>query len=522
LTFKAIAAGCPVDSGTISTILHSFVEAGVLQLWKSAPSAQDDALPISTIAIVTADRPDSFERCFRSYCDRSGTDGNVTRLLIVDGSQTPSNADRVRIIGQTGPKGLRTQYVGTSESAQLRADLTHLGFARPSLDFGLSAGLTGANRNIVLALTAGEGVLMVDDDVVLKTWTTVQSEERLMVVGHGDHRGATFFADRSEAVRSAAWGGGSITCVHERLLGRPLGSLFAQFPFVDSDNACGHILQSACTAESRVRATMTGILGDTGFHCPYRMLFGSGPLPAHLMWDDSQCQLALHSRECQLIAPCYIVAHTVSLMATCMGVANWLPLPPFMPRGRNQDGVFGATVSCIDRSASFGHVPLGVVHDSARDAGYETAFASARGLRLADIMFAALSHLWPYVEDPEPWTSLRRLGKALSVLGASNSAHFEHVIREATVRHRTDELRKAFAELEANRYCAETWRSSVEQYAHTLMLASSSDSFVTPEEFSHSNRSEALTATQRYIGAMGDLCSAWPDIIAELRTRRIS
>jgi hypothetical protein len=75
-------------------------------------------------------------------------------------------------------------------------------------------------------------------------------------------------------------------------------------------------------------------------------------------------------------------------MSYCMGLDNRSLLPPFLPVGRNEDGVFGVTLGLTDENALFAHLPYGVIHDSQRPSSYaeDEKMVSARRTRLSDLI----------------------------------------------------------------------------------------------------------------------------------------
>src|SRR5688500_14202276 len=110
------------------------------------------------------------------------------------------------------------------------------------VDFALTPGSIGANRNLVLLLTAGDQVLMADDDIVCEPWTRDGGSQGVAVWGHTDPQDSEFFASREDARHAAASWSGDLLAAHEALLGQPMPELLTSEDPPDLGETCGHLI----------------------------------------------------------------------------------------------------------------------------------------------------------------------------------------------------------------------------------------------------------------------------------------
>ncbi len=373
----------------------------------------------------------------------------------------------------------------------------------------------GANRNLLLLLTAGEHVLTVDDDVVLETWSATDRDDGLALMGHHQELfETTFFPDRVTALNTVARSAVDVFSAHEALLGHSLSALVAQSsPAADMTRACGH-LRSALE-EGRplvVRATFTGLAGDAGVYCPYRLLFSGGPLRQLLLTNASMFQTALTSREASRIVHTNVVTHDCGCMAPCMGLANREVVPPFMPTGRNEDGVFGVMLAASDPATVFGHVPVGVLHDSNRPSARPAGpILSASASRLSDLIISVVmrSRL-PEASTLDAW--LREMGHRFIDLAELSRRDIAAYVSEMISEERSLELAQ-IAEAVDGENCPKHWRDGLTRYRDQLLASMTTEAFYLPTEFHGVGTvEEGFDALRAFMRGFGRLIDGWPDL----------
>ncbi len=469
--------------------------------------------PISAIGIPTADRPDIIGTAIADALDHVGRRGSPVRTFVLDGSRSADHQQQTRHRVESKSGG-RVAYVGPSQRAAGVARLARAGFSREMLESAVGRGSIGSQRNLLLLLGAGRGVLMTDDDVRWTTWRPPTYEPGLRLAGHSEPRAHRFFGTREEAVEGCDQQTADLDLLtlHEHLLGRAVGDLLDDQ--TDFSSACPHLL--ALLDDSRplvVRVTMAGLAGDSGTYCPYLRLFADGEVRATLSRSQEAFDLALSSREIQRVASRTTVTHDPRCMAGCMAVDNTDLLPPFMWHGSNEDGLFGVMLAASDRSALFGHLACGVVHDSdrpsARDAG---PILSATQTRLADLLLV-IARRASQRAIPDIRTGLASLGRLCCEATDQPPGEFQGFARDVLLDARGRQLLRLSHIAEDQTY-PPYWREAATRFRDECLDSMKDVSFFCPVEFKRANETTdgCLARVQSAIRRFGELLQTWPDL----------
>ena len=130
---------------------------------------------ISTVGVVTRDRPEPLQRSLESYSRNVRDAGHRPNLVVCDDSTGKSSDANAGIAAEIGRKfGLRVSYLGWREKVQLANVLAGLvevparivrGTILDTLHTGYSR---GANTNALILETCGEAFMCFDDDSVCR------------------------------------------------------------------------------------------------------------------------------------------------------------------------------------------------------------------------------------------------------------------------------------------------------------------------------------------------------------------
>jgi hypothetical protein len=298
---------------------------------------------------------------------------------------------------------------------------------------------------------------------------------------------------------------------HETLLGQSLSGLMASLRPADVTHACGHLRKALDNGQPQVvKATFAGLAGDAGVYCPYRFLFSSGPLRDRLRSNPSAFSTALKSRDVSRIVRTNTVTHDNWCMATCIGLVNTSVLPPFLPINRNEDGVFGVMLSAADEAAVFGHLPVGVLHDSSRPSERtEGVVLSATQSRLAELVLHVLRK-----RDVRGQTTadgwLQDTGQAFMEFGRLDSRDLAAFVTGVILEQRTSEI-AAIDRDASDPGCPPHWRAIIDKYREKLSRALTTPEFFLPAEFHGTGDVDAgYHALQTFVQSFGELVSSWP------------
>jgi hypothetical protein len=524
-----VRTGVAGDTHGILATLQSLAMGGLLRscadLLPATSARPVDVIPVTTVAIITAGRPRVLRRGLESFARHLDAYGQPARLLVVDGSSDDGHqsANRQVAADLTRTTGRKIAYVGAPDASALRSRLAASGVSAAALDFALTPGTIGANRNLVLLLTAGEHVLMADDDIVCEPWRRDGDSQGIAVWGHTEPQDTEFFTSREDVRHTAVWSPLDLLSTHSALLGQPMSGLLSAAPDApDLGETCGHLI--AALVEGRcpsVRATFSGIAGDAGTYCPYGRLFTSGPTHTRLASSRDVFELALRSREVLRVASRNVITHDPRCMAGCMGLANRDLVPPFMPAGRNEDGVFGAMLHAVEPLTLFAHLAVGVVHESDRPAMYEDrAMRSASDTRVSDVLMLATRAAMLGATDLDPASRLARIASALIDLGRLDAQDFLTHVTRLVLDSRAQQLARIEAMVSRPAEYPPYWRAGLDEYRRAIVRGLARPDFFLPIEFQDAGGVEqGFSSVQRFVGGFGALLAAWPAIRQAMAVR---
>lgn len=531
----AEAIACAVSNvspAEVLALLASLRDAGMLRDdssdWPLETRTVRAGARITTIGICTADRPRILSRCLTSYAASSAAAGNSLRWVIVDGSLNRRTAAANRTVAArvASQFDLHLHYIGPTEREWIVGDLTNHGIEEDVLrdclvpkchQFG-----AGACRNMLLLASAGEMVLMVDDDTLCTVWQS-SHDDSLVISGHADPRVTHFFSLRSDALQFIdSTSDVDLPTAHMTLLGSSLEGLCRGTDTWHLRSPCEHVvaaLDGGGRAQGTVRATFGGIAGDSASSSPSWVLFANGPTRSRLLSNPDTLRTALRSREVVRAALCNTVVHEPNCMAYCMGLDNTRLTPPFLPAGRNEDGVFGGLLSLLDPNALFGHLSCGVVHDSNRPAEYHRDGTWGTRVTLADLVLAAARLSRPPVWVRSDSDRLNYCAGSLSALSRQDLSSFVEAMTSVVLEKASGELRLLDALINDCRGSA--LAAEAQAYVDATLAAARAAHLLVPLECQPCESvDQAFRAAQAGVSTFAGALRVWPDIWTVAMTRR--
>lgn len=347
----------------------------------SKTPADDGSLQTPLTAIVnTADRVDFCCRCLASLRDSGDIAAMLGSLLIIDGSRDPANSIELQ---KKLPQVCRTLaapviYFGPQERAKVLHCLAAEGFNKEVLSFiiGESQDVfsAGAARNLALLLTAGRDAVTIDDDAVWKFYILSGAEISSALSLSNETRSWSihFYTTREAALQAHSPAPIDAAGAAKRLLGKSLAQVAASWPgAIDDRYACGHMDEDILNRTGCVAAVQVGIVGDSGWHSADLLSAYDEQLAQRFHNFPSTLRTSLLSREVSAYSRTCSIGHDSKCMAIGLFLHNKLPLPPFMPQHRNEDGVFGGMVQACLPHAYSAHLPFAMLHDAAQRSGYQ-------------------------------------------------------------------------------------------------------------------------------------------------------
>ncbi len=539
---RLFAAGWEDDgSGFIESAFRELISHGLL-VPKSAflrglleMGAGCEAPPtVTSVIVTTRDRIPQLQRCLVGFIENTRKHGRSVDYLVIDNSRNENQ--RVKITGVLTPfaaGGVKIHYAGREEKSRFKIELVQAGSAEglpdDIVDFCLFgdegfAQTYGANRNALLLDTTGELIVMTDDDTLCQPAVLGESAPTLALSSMKDPAVTRFHADRRQLVRSVRTTDVDILSWHEKVLGRSIAGCMSA---LGSDSA----LDVECiTPESAhffgkalkvVRASASGHWGDAGMDSPYLLLELSGKSRDLLMRSKEQYTQAGESREIFRSVPCCTISDNSVFMAINAGIDNRSLLPPFLPVGRNEDGIFAMTLRICAQDALIGHIPLAVLHSPQEARRYEQGGSPIAAPRLAEILSAIMSTFNPSPGHETVSQRLSDLGKLLVDVGSLKIEDFTEHVETVWAAAASRYIGLLESLLDLHRGKPDYWAEDVLSFIERLTDFTVHKSAAAPRELLETQTPEqAVEVCRRVVRRFGELLQWWPVIYGAAKKLR--
>lgn len=336
-------------------------------------------MPISCISVPTGDRPEMLARCLSSLLETFEQMASTPALVVADSSKSQTSADRCRkhllSIAQNSQTAIT--YIGLEERRTFIERVEKSGAASPnSIRFAIGESFSedyGSNRNAILLATLGEVVLSTDDDTLPGYARAMGLIDTLpkYVSSATRHMSTWYFESLAESTSSGWRSNESSVSIHNQYIGKSAGELpttqYAESVHNGPDSTIEKQPNDWCIAVCTL-----GVAGDCGLITNRAYLLESDEASRARLMRSRPSYLTLaksrfvvrHPREV-LIAP------VTDFMSMSYSFDNRVPLPPFMPRFRGEDAVFGRMLSRSSARYRMAHLPYAVVHAPAESRQFQ-------------------------------------------------------------------------------------------------------------------------------------------------------
>lgn len=492
---------------------------------RSAASKAEPTPPLTTLGIVTRNRPEALARCLESYLLNARQYSRKLRCVVVDDSDPGSaQANRARLVELKKRYGAEIFYAGSEEKDRFIRDLVSEGTREDDARFALSdperCGFTpGANRNALLLETVGELLVSVDDDTVCKTAPSPVAGGGLSLSSENDPTEFWFYSDRDALLAAVRFEDRDFMGAHEALLGKSLGAWTGSPEDVDFESLDPLFLRHLEAGEGRVCVTMNGLLGDSGMGGTGGYLTLEGPSRERLIASESAYRSARAGREVLRCATRPTIVNRPFLMTPGVGLDNRELLPPFMPVMRNEDGLFGLVLRQGWERSVIAHLPWMLLHSPME--ARKASMGGVLGVDSYDLVFAALASidLGRLKADGAP--RLRALGRHLTELASLGAGGFENAVRRLLYSRAEGTAGKMNRMLERHDRSPGYWAEDVRQSLEGLRRTLESGDFPTPRDLQAGRTpEEARELGRRGVQRYGRLLEAWPELVQATRSLR--
>lgn len=429
---QRIAGATGASSSQVRGLLDALHARGLLQTRDALLEAVGPQAPAKPerIGIITANRPDSALRCAQQLTTAGRAHDNLRPLLVTDDSTGAQARQALRTgLGRLAsesdtPIALVDHRIAQALVDALAAELDppdarqHLG----ALLIGSQGVGCGANRNTQQLLCAGTAFVSLDDDTLPLFIKPPGASDAPRLGGPADPLAYWLHAHRDDIWQQHAMHALAPDTVHAALLGHAPTAVCDTHTSLDGLDDRG----LAALAGGRIRATMTGAAGDCGMHTPGYLLWNDTPSLDRLTADADTYQALRFGRNVVRAATQPVATRGTLFMGACTAYDGLEVLPPFPPRHRNSDGVFGAALCMADPQAWIGHLPLAVRHDppDQRVTQVDQALTALPGLGSNSLLRLVLHQLPTATTGDGIATGLRRAGFGLRGLCETSPAGF--------------------------------------------------------------------------------------------------
>jgi hypothetical protein len=470
---------------------------------------------ISSLAIITAERPEECLRAFASYDANLQLHSRPATMIVMDDSKLPNDLKN-RLRKHSVPSGREVRYAGRAEKLAYIEGLSRAGIdsniARFAIlgDIHLSICSIGANRNALLLDTIGENVLSADDDTICKLRGHPAPATGCKLQCSGNPRDSWFYSNRDEIVAEDRWTDHDLLHEHGEMLGESAAAMIqGAGGQVEADQLCSDLLYALQAGSSMIRVTMSGVIGDSGAYCSNWVLWLDGPSRRRIGEDELLFRTALNSRETFGVVPVPTIDHSGFCASTTMALNNTEILPPFLPIGRNEDGMFGTLLRMTSCNSFVGHVPFAVFHSPSNVRQY----VKMPDFRLSDLFLSlfARTHSSDHMTVS---TLLRRIGRDLIEISILPAPELSEVIAQAVYEREAKRIAGTFSFTRSLPYQGPPFfEEEFAKYRVHLLRATTNEAFRFPVEFSAAFGGAAHQKMKELLSLTGQFFCSWPDIV---------
>jgi hypothetical protein len=522
-----------VDKADIKQALNELWQRGyllsrteIIEGIRENADISDSEASIGRIAWVTRDRPDTLLRSVESAAAMSEKNHRSIAFTIFDDSSSAKASERLKMQLKkiAEDRSLQILYTSSKEREKFCLEIARYGGRDQSYQeaarFALhrmegSKFTPGINRNAMLLATIGEMFIHADDDTIFQFSKNENSLEELNISSDFDPTDKRLYRDREQLLESVSPELMDIFAFHEKLLGKrmsrclPASDKGLHLESINSNFA--YLLQRG---NGQVRATMTGICGDSGLRHPGMILYLTGEARKRNMSSELRYREALLSREIYRLVNHFTVSEGAFLMAPNIGLDNRRILPPFIPTSRNSDGLFGVTLRSCLSDALIGHLPVAVYHDPPGNRYFAAEELTLISNNMADlIILLVLSFRYPHeIKDDDH--RFRTLGEYLIRVGTLAKKAFADFIKARKLTEVSQNIQHLYRLLDIYEGSPQYWCQDVFNRIEVLQAYAQSEHIDIPTVLlSGRDPVVARDLCRRLVRQFGELLFWWPEII---------
>jgi hypothetical protein len=240
-----------------------------------------------------------------------------------------------------------------------------------------------------------------------------------------------------------------------------------------------------------------------------------------LMRSREQYAQAKECREIFRSVSRYTISDGTMFMAINAGVDNRSLLPPFLPVGRNSDGIFARTLRICAEDALIGHIPIAVHHSPQESRRYAQGAIQIAAPRLAEIVSTIMSTFNPSPGHSSVSERLTDLGKHFVDVGSFKIEDFKEYVETVWVAAASHHIGFLEYLLDLHHGKPDYWAEDVLSLIERLTDFTVHQSAAAPRELLETQSpDQAIETCRRVVRKFGELLQWWPVIYGAAKQLR--
>lgn len=481
----------------------------------------DAPAKISIFGVPTKNRPELLVRCVKSFLENPGSTERGIKLHIVDDSDTPARTSRQTISDMCKNHHMHLAWVDKKYRADFARKIARAANVPIKIvEFALMgnkdyAFRTGASRNTLLLLAAGNPSVQTDDDIICRIVPAPWKKEGITLMSlRADCHRYQYYTDAEKFHQTLTNDHRDFFSLHENLLGSHPAAVLIMNDRINTEHLGGTLLEKIGHSASRLAVTFTGIYGDSGMSNHWQRVCLEGESFSKLVnHDELVYKQLLCTRYLFRSADNITIGDSQFCMAGVMGLDTRHLLPPFMPVLRNEDAIFGLLVHLCFKHAVKGYLPWALLHDPPfRSPVEDPSRALNIGFPGANAIVEAILwslNVWPLNDNPSH--NLKTLGQYLTDLSCLPIHHFKSEVRkiyQRIIQNRINYLQHFLFE---HAQAPEHWQHDMKQLIKNFQLLLYNEDVGVPADIEGDSQ-KRLATFQELIKEFGNLLQYWPAI----------
>lgn len=523
------------DVEAVTGLLEGLVEEGFLvskqeiieNIFKTVTgysTSVDLTRNIHVLGIPTRNRRELLARCVQSYLENIHRFNRSCSLHIADDSDERDESEKSRREIYRISKHFGTDIIWADlsyRSSFADAIAGESGVPETITRFALIGDdrweiRTGACRNALLLMSAGEPSVQVDDDTVCEVLASPWFSDDLALSTTTDCNHYEFYRSKEVAMTRVSPLEQDFLALHERMLGKPPSEIIQNTSALNIDRMEPRLLEKITIPDARIGVSYVGALGDAGLNRhSWRLFHLNEDSFASLVKDAGAYEELIRTRQQFRVPSQMTISDGPYYMPMNIGLDSRYILPPFTPVQRNQDGPFSQLLHLGFKGICRGYLPYAIVHDPQGRPDLDNLSDSLAVGRfrtpdiLDSIMWSVLLSDWQFGTDSIE--NIQTVGHYFVVMSEAPLNYFKANVRAQYIR--VTQLKMGFVQrsIEEHFDAPDYWQKDARQVLTNYQNLLQRVGLCVPSDIK-GDETRRWAVLQELVGKFGQLLIHWPAI----------